>query len=330
MKSVLRTLVVVVGVMSVGFAFAESRTDPKAEPKSGSVRSINVLTGDTNGVYHPLGVALSKIYARALPQLNVSVRPTQGSTENLNLLQASRAEVAFTLGDSLHDAWKGDEGAGFKVPLKKLRAIAGMYPNYIQIVARDGAGIKTLADLKGKRVSVGALRSGTELNARAIFRAAGLSYQDFARVDYLPFSESVELMKRRQLDVTLQSTGLGAASLRDLARAMKVIVIAIPAEVVDKVKVNDPAYQHGVIPARTYEGQTAGVPTATVTNFLVTHENVPTDVVYTMTKSMFENLEQLTKAHSAAKEIKREKAPIVPIPLHPGAERYYREAGLIK
>ena len=139
---------------------------------------VNVLTGGTSGVYYPMGVALSQIYGKALPGAKVSVQATKASAENLNLLQAGRGEVAFTLGDSLSDAWKGDADAGFAAPLKKLRGIAGIYPNYIQIVASADSGIKTLADLKGKRVSVGAPKSGTELNARAVLKAAGLSYKD--------------------------------------------------------------------------------------------------------------------------------------------------------
>ncbi|HZV93419.1 MAG TPA: TAXI family TRAP transporter solute-binding subunit, partial [Caldimonas sp.] len=185
---------------------------------------INVLTGGTSGVYYPMGVALSQIFAKALPDAKVSVQATKASAENLNLLQAGRGEIAFTLGDSLSDAWKGDAEAGFATPLKKLRGVAGIYPNYIQIVASADSGIKTLADLKGKRVSVGAPKSGTELNARAVLKAAGITYKDLGRVEYLPFGESVELMKNRQLDVTLQSAGLGVASLRDLASAMKIVI----------------------------------------------------------------------------------------------------------
>ena len=140
---------------------------------------------------------------KAMPDVKASVQATKASAENLNLLQAGRGEIAFTLGDSLSDAWKGDAEAGFKTPLNKLRGVAGIYPNYIQIVAAADSGIKTLADLKGKRISVGAPKSGTELNARAIFKAAGMTYKDFAKVEYLPFGESVELMKNRQLDATL-------------------------------------------------------------------------------------------------------------------------------
>ena len=290
---------------------------------------INVLTGGTSGVYYPLGVALAGAIGKALPTAKVAAQSTKASVENLNLLQAGRGELAFTLGDSLSDAWKGNEEAGFKAPLDKLRGVAAIYPNYIQIVARADTGIKTLADLKGKKISVGAPRSGTELNARAILGAAGLTYKDFAKVEYLPFGESVELMKNRQLDVTLQSAGLGVASLRDLATAMDVVVVPVPADVIKKV--NDPAYLPATVPANTYRGQSSDVVTAAVQNYLVTHEGVPADIVYTMTKTLWSGLDALVAAHSAAKQIRLDHAlEGMPVPLHPGAERYYREVGLLK
>lgn len=290
---------------------------------------IAVLTGGQSGVYYPLGVALSQLYGRVLPDAKVTVQSTKASAENLNLLQAGRGEIAFSLGDALSDAWKGDKEAGFATPLKKLRAVAGIYANYIQIVASGDSGIKTLADLKGKRISVGAPKSGTELNARAILKAAGLSYSDFAKVEYLAFGESVELMKNRQLDATLQSAGLGVASIRDLAASIPIRIVPIPAEVVGKV--GDAAYQAAVIPANTYTGETTDTPTVAIKNFLVSRQGVPDDEVYAMTKVMFDNLPQLASAHNAAKGITKAGATTGTIvPFHPGAERYYREVGLMK
>lgn len=290
---------------------------------------ITVLTGGTSGVYYPLGVALSQIYAKTIPEAKSSVQATKASVENLNLLQASRGEIAFTLGDSLSDAWNGVEEVGFRQPLKRLRGIAAIYPNYVQIVALADSGVRTLADLKGKRISVGAPKSGTELNARAILRGAGMSYADFGKVEYLPFGESVELMKNRQLDATLQSAGLGVASIRDLASSVRIVVVPIPAEVV--AKVGDPAYQAATIPAGTYEGQNADAPAVAINNFLVSHEGVSDDIAYRMTKELFENLGQMVSAHAAARQISIDKATLgMPVPLHPGAEKYYREKGVLK
>lgn len=288
---------------------------------------INILTGGTSGVYYPLGVGLSEIYAEGIPGARTQVQSTKASVENLNLLQQGKGELALALGDSVKMAWEGNTDAGFKGPLDKLRGIAAVYPNYIQIVATKESGIKTLADLKGKSVSVGAPKSGTELNARAIFAAAGISYDDFAKTEYLPFAESVELMKNRQLDSTLQSAGLGVASIKDLATSMPTTLVSIPAEIAASLGA---PYEAAAIPAGTYEGQTEDVPTLAVRNFFVTHEGVSEETVYLMTKLMFENLPALVAAHKAAGGITLEGALSgMPIPLHPGAERYYKEAGLL-
>ncbi|MND91714.1 ABC transporter, phosphonate, periplasmic substrate-binding protein [compost metagenome] len=289
---------------------------------------INILTGGTSGVYYPIGVGLSQIYSDGIPGVKTSVQATKASVENLNLLQAGRGELALALGDSVADAKNGVADAGFNAPLTKLRAIAGAYPNYIQIVASKESGIKSLADLKGKTISVGAPKSGTELNARAIFKAAGLTYEDMAKVQYLPFAESVELIKNRQLDATLQSSGLGMAAIRDLSSVMPLNYVSIPTEVV--AKIGNPAYQGAMIPANTYDGQPDAVPTVAITNILVTRADVTDEVAYQMTKLLFENLTRLGNSHSAAKDIKLETAAKnLPIALHPGAERYYKEKGAL-
>ena len=289
---------------------------------------VNVLTGGTSGVYYPLGVALSEIYGEKIEGVRAQVQATKASVENLNLLQAGRGEIGFSLGDSVQMAWEGNTEAGFPGKLDKLRGIAGIYPNYIQIVASQESGVKTLADLKGKSLSVGAPKSGTEINARAIFEAAGMSYDDLGKTEYLPFAESVELIKNRQLDATLQSAGLGVASIRDLSTSLPINVVAVPAADVEKIGA---PYLPVVIPAGTYDGQTEDVPTAAVGNFLITHVDVPEETAYQMTKLLFENLDRLSAAHAAAKAIDPKKAlDGMPVPLHPGAERYYKEIGLLK
>ena len=289
---------------------------------------INVLTGGTSGVYYPLGVALSEIYGKGMPDARTQVQATKASVENLNLLQQGKGEIGFALGDSVEMAVAGNPEAGFSAPLDRLRGIAAIYPNYIQIVASRESGIKTLEDLKGKRLSVGAAKSGTELNARAILEAAGMTYDDLGKVEYLPFAESVELMKNRQLDATLQSAGLGVASLKDLATSIPIEVVAVPEEVAAKL---GGAYIPVAIPAGTYEGQDADVPAVSVINILVTHEGVSDETAYQMTRLLFENLDTMRAAHAAANDIDPEKAAQnLPLPLHPGAERYYREAGILK
>src|SRR5580698_1787790 len=297
-------------------------------PAARAQQFVNVLTGGTSGVYYPLGVAIGKIFSDKLAGVKTQVQATKASVENLILLQRGRGELAFTLGDSLKAAWEGDEEAGFKAKLDKLRIIGAIYPNYIQIVATADSGIKTLADLRGKSLSVGAPKSGTELNSRAILAAAGLSYKDIGKVEYLPFAESVDLIKNRQLDATLQSAGLGVASLKDLSTSTDITVVPVPREVVNKI---GPPFVPVFIPANTYTGQDKDVPTAAVINYLVTSSAVSDDLAYQMTKLIFESLPELANAHAAGKEIKLETAAAnSPVPLHPGAIRYYNEKGLLK
>lgn len=299
-----------------------------ATPAVHAQEFINVLTGGTSGVYYPLGVALSEIYGEGIPGSRVQVQATKASVENLNLLAQKKGEIAFALGDSVKLGWEGNQEAGYPTALTGLRAIAAIYPNYVQIVAASESGATTLADLKGKSVSVGAPASGTELNARAIFTAAGMSYDDLGKLEYLPYAESAELIKNRQLEATLQSSGLGVAFIKDLASTHEINLVAIPADVVEKIGA---PYVPATIPAGTYQGQDADVPTAAIGNILVSHDGVSDETAYQMTKLLFENLDRMVASHAAAKDISLEGAITgLPIPLHPGAERYYREKGIIQ
>ena len=298
-----------------------------AAPAAHAETFVNVLTGGTSGVYYPMGVAVSTVIEENVPDVRTSVQSTKASVENLNLIDQGKGEIAFALGDSVKYAAEGNEEAGFRKPLDNLRAIGVIYPNVVQIVAGAESGIEILDDLKGKGLSVGAPKSGTELNARAILGAADMTYDDLGKVEYLPFAESVELMKNRQIDATLQSAGLGVASIRDLSTSIKIKVIPVEASLVEKL---GSPYVVTTIPANTYDGQDEDVPAAAVPNYLVTSSEVDEELVYQMTKAIFENLDELVAAHQAAKAIDpAEAAKDTVIPLHPGAERYFKEAGLI-
>ncbi len=298
-------------------------------PSHAAETLVTILTGSTSGIYYPLGMALSSIYGKAIKGVSFTVQATNGSVENLRLLESGDGELGFTLGDTLANAWIGNNEAGFSAPFIRLRGIARIYPNYVQVVANNQSGIKTLADLKGKRVSVGAEGSGTALNAAAILKAAGVTFTDLATVDHSPFGTSARMVERGELDATIQSAGLGTESIRHLLASDKTTLVPIPSVVVANIA--SPVYVIGTIPAGTYDEQPAEIPTASIMNNLVTREAISENVVYLMTKSLFDHLDQLVQTHPAAKDIDVAKAPFgLPIPLHPGAERYYREIGLVK
>jgi TRAP transporter TAXI family solute receptor len=297
-----------------------------APVEAGAQQFINILTGGTSGAYYPLGVALAEIYGNGIPNAKTQVLSTKASVENLNLLQQGRGEIAFAPGDSLAFAWAGVAEAGFRGRLDKLRALAAIYPIYIQIIATKGSGVRTLADLKGKSLAVGAPRSGTDLGTRAILKAAGMTYGDLGKVEYLSFAQAVERMKNRQLDATLQPASLGVVSIRDLAATNDINLVSIPQDLVQEIGA---PYVAAIIPANTYPGQEEAVPTVAVVNFLVTHVGVTEETGYQMTKLVFENMGQLQAAHQAAKDLTLEASLAgMPLPLHPGAERYFKEKGL--
>ena len=287
---------------------------------------VNILTGGTSGVYYPMGVAIAKLFGDTIPDVRPSVQSTKASVENLNLLQQGRGEVAFSQGDAMQFAWVGDAEAGFPKKLDKLRTIGALYNNVIQIVASKESGIRSLSDLRSKRVSVGAPKSGNELMARAMVAAAGMTYKDMGKVEFLPFGESADLMKNRQLDASLQISGLGVSSIRDMANAMAITVVEVPPSVVEKMGV---PYIISTVPAKTYDGQDAAVPTGALPNFLVTHTGVSDEMAHAMTRAVYDNIPALVAAAAAAKDIDpKTAAKNSPIPLHPGAERYFREKGL--
>ena len=289
---------------------------------------IVILTGGTSGVYYPMGIALAKIYERTIPGAKVVVQSTQASVENFNLLQQRRGVLAFGQGDVMSDAVKGNIEAGFPSSRDRLRMVAAIYPNYLHLVALKSAQIRSIQDLKGKRVSVGAARSGNELNARVLLGAAGMSYADLKRVDYSAYTEAVVLMKDNQLDATLISAGLGVAAVRELATSIPIDIVPIPASLIEKTQ---GAFTPITIPANTYAGQTSEIPTAALNNFLVTHSDVPESLVYELVKQFYANLPEIQASSLAARSVSRDKALVSrPIALHPGAARYFKEVGVLK
>lgn len=286
-----------------------------------------MLTGGSLGVYYPLGVSIAMVYAD-IPGAKLQVETTDGSVENLMRLQQGSEQVAFALGDALMAAWRGDAAAGFSSKLDHLRVIGALYPNYIHIVATRASGIHALADLKGKSLAVGAAKSGTELNARAIFKAAGMDLKSLGKVETIPFADSTQRMLKTELDASLQSAGLSVTSIKELTDNSDTVLVPMPASVVRKLGA---PFRPAVIPAGTYRGQDQAVPTAAVMNYLVTSTAVSDDLAYEMTKRLFGAVDELAIAHRAGHEIKLAAAVSrSPVPLHPGALRYYREKGLIK
>lgn len=294
-------------------------------------RFISIATGGTGGAYFPIGAGLADIINKKLAGFNASAEVTAASKVNCINVNEGKSDLALVLGDTLAYGYKGDKLGGFAKPLSDLRVIANIYPNTIQIVARKESGVRTLSDLKGKKVAVGAPGSGTEINARQIFAAAGMTYKDFGRTDYLSFSESADQMKNRAIDVTLISSGMPNPGIMDIATSQEIVIVPIEGEVLNRLHKEHPFFVASVVPKGTYKGQDTEVKSVTIPNFLIAGAKMDEKTAYDITKAMFENLPRLVQAHAAAKGIKLGDATKgLPAPLHPGAEKYYREMKVLK
>lgn len=290
-------------------------------------QTLEILTGGKAGVYYPVGLKLKEVLERELKGTTVNVRATQGTVENLNLLQRGIGELALAQGDILSSAMEGNPEAGFPSSRTKIRLVGAAYPNYIHLVARSDARIASIRDLAGKRVSVGAARSGNELNARALLGAVGLSYADLLHVEYLHYAESVELLVKGELDAIVVSAGLGVKAVVDASNRAPVLIVPVEREIVEA---NARMFFATSIPANTYPGQLQAVPTAALNNYFVASIDTPEARIFDVTRAIFGNLDEIRATHQAIRDISVERALAVrPIEVHPGALRYFRTKGLL-
>jgi uncharacterized protein len=290
---------------------------------------LSIATGGTGGVYYPLGGGLAALISKHIPGVEATAEVTTASVDNMKLLHGNRVALAFTLPDSALEAYQGKlKGLNEKVA---VRSIAAIYANYMHIVALDGIGIKTVPDLKGKRVSTGAPGSGTEIKGLRVLEAYGLSPKDLRSQDRLGASESAGALKDRKIDAFIWDGGLPTAAVLDLGATPGIKIRLIPHgdAVAKMVAKYGPLYFVGNIPKGMYGGIDADVQVAAVTNLLTVHERLDEPMVYQITKLLHEHTAELVAVHPAAKEISLKNAVTgSPVPVHPGALRYYKEKGV--
>ncbi len=290
---------------------------------------LSIATGGTGGVYYPLGGGMAALISKSVPGVEVTAEVTTASVDNMKLLHAGKVGLALTLPDTAWDAHEGKlKGLSEKVAVRSLIAT---YSNYMHIVALDGSGIRSVADLKGKRVSTGAPGSGTEVKGLRVLEAYGLTPKDLRSQDRLGVSESAGALKDRKLDAFIWDGGLPTAAVLDLAVTPGIKIHIIPhADAAPRMVAKyGPLYFTGVIPKGTYGGMEADVPVAAVTNLLVAHERMEEPLAYQITKALLEHTADLVAVHKAAQEITLKTAVVgSPIPFHPGAIRYYKDKGI--
>ncbi|WP_297457944.1 TAXI family TRAP transporter solute-binding subunit [Thermococcus sp.] len=335
MRRVVSIGLVAVLVFAVIMAGCIGGGNETSSPTSGPTESysIEIYTGGTSGVYYPLGSAYANIlnkYSKKETGIKIEARAvTSGaSVANAQAIGDGRAQAAIMQNDVAYYAYHGTILKAFKgKPVKKLRGIAALYPETIQFVVRANSPIHSLQDLKGRKVAVGAAGSGTAVAAQQILEAAGV-WDDVDKV-YLKFSEAAQQLKLGQIDAAVIVSGAPTPAIEQIAVQTPVRVLPIGEDILKKLKEKGYIfYVAQTLPKDTYKGMTEDTPTLAVKAILVVSADVPDDVVYAMTKLLFNHVDELRQVHAKAKYISFDTAlDGMSIPLHPGAIKYYEEKG---
>ncbi|NYB73468.1 TAXI family TRAP transporter solute-binding subunit [Sedimentibacter hydroxybenzoicus DSM 7310] len=323
----LSLLLVVFLVMGLTGCGTETNTDSDSgeeTPKSSGQVFINIGTGGTAGTYFPLGGAFAEIWNNDISGINATATSTGASVANVNLLKEGEVEVVIIQNDIASYAETGTvlfEGE----PYPNIRGLCTLYSEPLQLVTTDKS-IKTVADLKGKRVAVGAIGSGVEANARQIIAAAGLDFENDINPKFLSFAEASTGLKDKQLDAAFLVAGVPTAAIVDLSTQNDVFVVPIDGKVAENLMSTYPFYTEFIIPAATYKGQTEDVKSLSVRAMLAVNDNLDEELAYNMVKSIYENSDRITAAHNVGKDITKDTAlDGIGITLHPGAQRYFDE-----
>jgi len=307
-----------------------------------------IATGGTGGTYYPLGGVLAQALNDKIPYIIATAQSANASVANCNLIREHEVESAFVQNNVAYAAYTGTAQFEGK-PVTNITGIASLYPETIQVVATVASGIKTIKDIKGKRLIPGDRGSGTEVDCLNVLTALGLTYQDFAGVDWLGFSGAGQRLKDKQADVAFITAGWPTSAITELATTSDIVVVPLDEETIAKLIKMYPFYAKIVIPAKTYKGADADVATITTMAQWVVDAEVPKKVVYDLTKALWDKgtfvlrksgdaaaeapsgAEIMAAAHSKGKDVTLQTALSgMAIPLHPGAAMFYREKGVIK
>lgn len=294
---------------------------------------FGIATGGTGGTYYPLGGMLAQLISNKATvggqKVSATAEAAGASVGNARLLGNKEIESAFVAADILDAAFNGS-GQFNGQPLKNLRALGALYPETVQLITRADSGINGVRDLKGKSISSGAPGSGQYQLLTDLLRVHGMARAD-VKEDSSSFTQAVDKIKDGNLHATLITAGVPTAAVTDFAQSHALKVIPLAGPEIAELQKQQPYYASVPLPANTYKGQTAAVPTLAVMAVWATHEALPEGVAYEVTKALYENTAIMGQVHVQGKNIGLGTALAVgTAPMHPGAARYFREKGVIK
>jgi uncharacterized protein len=287
---------------------------------------LSIATGGTGGVYYPIGGGIAELINNHVEGYSAVAEVTGASVENMALINTGDSDFALALADTVHQAFTGT-GALEGREMPGLRALLSVYPNAIQIVTLAESDIESIEDLRGRRVSVGAPGSGTEVNAQQILTANGISYDDIDE-QRLNFNETADALRDGDIDAGFWSVGPPTSSIMNLAATRSIRLIALSEEEIAAAQEEEPVFAPYTLQAGIYDGVEEDVATISIPNVFVVSDEMDEDLAYEVTKVIYERVDDLIAVHPAAEDITVEfTMESTPIPLHPGAIRYFEEIG---
>lgn len=294
---------------------------------------FGIATGGTGGTYYPLGGMLAQLISNKATvdgkKISATAEAAGASVANAKLLGNKDIESAFVAADILDAAYNG-KGQFDKAPIKNLRALGALYPETVQLITRADSGINSVRDLKGKSISSGAPGSGQYQLLTDLLKVYGLARSDI-KEDLSSFTQAVDKIKDGNLHATLITAGVPTAAVTDFAQSHALKVIPLAGSEIGELLKQQPYYTRVQLPANSYKGQTAPVDTLAVMAVWTTHDAVPDNVAYEVTKALYENTAIMGQVHVQGKNIQLSTATAVgTVPLHPGALRYFKEKGIVK
>ncbi|MGL1834374.1 TAXI family TRAP transporter solute-binding subunit [Rhodocyclaceae bacterium SMB388] len=297
-----------------------------AAPLVGAQQQLSIATGGTGGVYYPIGGGIAELINRHIEGHSAVAEVTGASVENMGLIARGDSDLALVLADTAYQAYTGT-GRFEGRQISAARAIGSIYPNAVQIVTLANSGITSLQDLRGKRVSVGAPGSGTEVNAKTLLESNGLSYEDKA-IQRLNFNETADALRDGDIDAGFWSVGPPTSSIMNLAATRDIALVPLSAEEIANAQKAEPVFAPYTLRAGIYDKVDQPVNTISIPNVLVVSADMSDDTAYAITKVLFEKTAELIAIHPAANDTTVEfSLTSTPVPLHPGALRYYEEIG---
>lgn len=289
---------------------------------------INIGTGSTGGTYYPVGAAMAKIWNKTVPGMKANAQSTGGTAQNIQLIGTGEAELGFTDG-LYYFAYNGKQSFEGN-PQKHLRGMVPLYPEPIHLMVASGSNIKSIKDLKGKRVGIGAVGSGIEYTARALLKIAGIDPDKDIRAENLGMGDTAGALADKNIDAGFMMGAIGSSAMVEVTTIGTGKLLPLEADLVKKLNAQLPYYTPFTIPANSYKGQTTALPVAATWNILSISEKVDAAAVYKMTKALFDNKKDLVNVSANMAFMNPKEVKVILIPLHPGAEKYFKEIGVIK